>query len=279
MAPCLSTICRRIRKNRTSKIIAIVDNMLPHEKRPGDYIFSKYFTKSVDAFIAMSEKVYHDITIFDSQKPKKVTPHPIYDHYGKIEEREAALNKLDLPLKNRYLLFFGFIRDYKGLDLLLKAFADPYFSNKKIKLIIAGEFYSNKEKYLEMIKELGIKKRLILRTDFIPDTEVQNYFNACDLVAQPYKEATQSGVTQIGYHFNKPMLVTNVGGLPEIIAHMKIGYVVEPQPEKITESIIDFYENSRAKTFIENIFEEKKKFEWDKMTSAIYELKKEISDE
>lgn len=276
MAPGLGTICRRIRKNKHSKIIALVDNIIPHETRPGDKIFTKYFTKSVDAFIAMSGSVYSDLNLFDIKKQKKLTPHPIYDHYGEIEKREVALEKLNLDSDFRYILFFGFIRNYKGLDLLLEAFSDPYFNSGKIKLIIAGEFYSNKEFYIKLIQKLNIKNRVVLKTDFIPDSVVQNYFNAADLVAQPYKSATQSGITQIGYHFNKPMLVTNVGGLSEIIPHMKVGYVVEPNTESIKEALIDFFENQRISLFTQNIQAEKKRFAWEKMTTTIYNLKNEL---
>ena len=163
-------------------------------------------------------------------------------------------------------MFFGFIRDYKGLDLLLKAFSNSYFKPNRIKLIVAGEFYADESKYLDLIKELNLEDDVILRTSYISNKEVQYYFNSADIVAQPYKSATQSGVTQIGYHFNKPMLVTNVGGLAEIIPHMKVGYVVEPNPEEIANALIDFFENNRIEDFTENILKEKERFSWDKMT-------------
>ena len=272
MGMSLGTICRFVKKNRYTKIISIVDNFIPHEKRPGDSFLSKYFAKKIDGFIAMSGSVLNDLEQFDSSTPKKYTPHPIYDHYGIIESRETALAKLDLPLKNRYILFFGFIRDYKGLDLLLQAFTHSFFKKNNIKLLVAGEFYADENKYLQLIKDLKVEEQVILRTDYIPNDEVQNYFNAADIVAQPYKSATQSGVTQIGYHFNKPMLVTNVGGLSEIIPDMKIGYVVPVDPDKITNALIDFYEKERKEQFTNNIVEEKKRFSWDKMTETIFSL-------
>ena len=210
------------------------------------------------------------------KKPKILTPHPVYDHYGNIEAREIALEKINLSKEDRYILFFGFIRDYKGLDLLLKAFSNSYFKPNRIKLIVAGEFYTEEEKYTNLINELNLEDEVILRTDYISNTEVPNYFNAADIVAQPYKSATQSGVTQIGYHFNKSMLVTNVGGLPEIIAHMKIGYVVPPDPEKIADALIDFFKNKRKEEFTINIKKEKERFSWDKMTSAIFRLAEQI---
>ncbi len=278
MSMSLGTICRIVKLNRHTKIISIADNIIPHEKRPGDKMLCKYFIRSVDGFITMSESVLNDLGKFNFKKPKILTPHPVYDHYGKIEDRETALANINLSKEDRYILFFGFIRDYKGLDLLLEAFSNSYFKPNRIKLIVAGEFYADEEKYLEIIKKLELEDDVILHTDYIPNTEVPNYFNGADIVAQPYKSATQSGVTQIGYHFNKPMLVTNVGGLPEIIPHMKIGYVVPPEADKIAESLIDFFENNRKVDFEKNILKEKERFNWDKMTSAIFQLFEEIKD-
>jgi D-inositol-3-phosphate glycosyltransferase len=169
-------------------------------------------------------------------------------------------------------LFFGFIRDYKGLDLLLKAMADERMKKLNVKLIVAGEFYTDAKPYAELIKELGIRDKLILKTDFIPDSEVRNYFCAADMVVQPYKHATQSGVTQICYHFNRPMLVTNVGGLPEIVPHGKVGYVVEPNPIAIADALVDFYANHREFTMRDNIKVEKKKYAWSEMLNKIYEV-------
>lgn len=276
MAMSLGSICRKIRKNNYTKIIALTDNLIPHEKRIGDNFLIRYFTRSVDAFVAMSESVLNDIKIFDKLKPKKLTPHPIYDHYGTIETREVALKKLNLTVSARYILFFGFIRDYKGLDLLLQAFSDKYFVQNNIKLIVAGEFYSNEDKYISLIKELGITERVILRTEFIPNSEVQNYFNAADIVVQPYKSATQSGVAQIAYHFHKPILVTNVGGLAEIVPHEKVGYVVAPEPDEITNALIDFFSRNRKIEFEKNLANEKQRFSWDKMTNTFYELINEL---
>jgi glycosyltransferase involved in cell wall biosynthesis len=162
------------------------------------------------------------------------------------------------------------------LDLLLKAFSNPYFKPNRIKLIVAGEFYADEIKYRELIKELNLEDDVILRTSYISNTEVQHYFNSADIIAQPYKSATQSGVTQIGYHFNKPMLVTNVGGLAETIPHMKVGYVVEPNPEEIAKALIDFFENNRLEDFSVNIVNEKERFSWDKMTNSIYKLASQI---
>lgn len=278
MGMSLGSICRQVKKNGHTHIISIADNIIPHEKRPGDQWLSRYFVRQVDGFIAMSESVLKDLSLFDVRKPRKFTPHPVYDHYGKIESREAALKKLNLDARNRYVLFFGFIRDYKGLDLLLEAFDDDWFRDHGIKLIVAGEFYSNEEKYRQSIEKLKRDRQIILKTDYIPNDEVKNYFNAADLVAQPYKSATQSGVTQIGYHFNKPMLVTNVGGLPEIIRDGTAGYVVPPRSEDIRNALKDFFGNNREKAFSQNVIKEKERFKWERMTETIYELINELNN-
>lgn len=279
MAMSLGTICKLVKKNGHTKVISIVDNIIPHEKRPGDKFLSNYFIQNVDGFIAMSRSVLTDLELFDTSKPKLFSPHPIYNHYGKIEPRETALQKLNLDSQFKYILFFGFIRDYKGLDLLLEAFANEYFNQNNIKLIVAGEFYTDETKYLKRIEDLNLNDRVILKTDYIPNSEVENFFNAADIVAQPYKSATQSGVTQIGYHFNKPMLVTNVGGLSEIIPNGKAGYVVPPLAENIKEALIDFFENHRAEKFIQQVKKEKERFSWDKMTKTIYELAENLQSE
>lgn len=272
MAPCFGTIARQIRKNNHSKIICIADNIIPHEKRPGDITLTRYFINSIHGIVAQSKSVYNDVFKFTGELPVKLCPHPMFDNFGEILERKEALKMLGLDPSFRYILFFGFIRDYKGLDLLLKAISDKRFEKKNIRLLVAGEFYTNEEPFMSLIDELGIEDKIILRTSFIADNEVNKYFCASDIIAQPYKHATQSGVTQIGYHFNKPMLVTNVGGLPEIIPHNVIGYVVDPDEKAIADSLIDFFSSDKKSTFETNILEEKKKFRWSAMTGAIKEV-------
>ena len=273
MAPCLGTISKIVGKK--TKVVALVDNAIPHEAHFTDKILTRYFVKRVHAFLAMSQQVVRDIQGFDKKKPKAFSPHPLYDHFGDKVARKEALQALQLSEEDRHVLFFGLIRDYKGLDLLLKAFADERLRERKIKLLVAGEFYANEEKYRALIKELDLEDRLHLDARFVPDEEVGNFFGAADLVAQPYKSATQSGVTQIGYHFEKPMLVTNVGGLAEIIPNEKVGYVVEPGPTEIADKILDFFDNKRSEEFTQNLLKEKKKYEWAKMTATIRDLAEE----
>lgn len=277
MAPCLGKISRMVKQNGKTKVISILDNIIPHEKRLGDFFLARYFVNSVDGFIAMSESVLTDLKKFDEKKPRVFSPHPLFDNFGEAINKAEAYEKLGLPLNEEYILFFGFIRDYKGLDLLLQAMADERIRNLNVKLIVAGEFYTDAKPYADLIQQLGIRDKLILKTDFIPDSEVRNYFCAADMVVQPYKHATQSGVTQICYHFDRPMLVTNVGGLPEIVPNGKVGYVVEPNPKAIADAIIDFYSNHREFVMRDNIKLEKKKYAWSEMLNKIFEVQKTIA--
>lgn len=274
MGPALGTILRRVRKNKHTRIICIADNVIPHEKRFGDKPFTRYFLKSCDAFITMSEKVMSDLRQFQKEKPAKQVAHPLYDNFGDIIPKEAARKQLGLPENENIILFFGFIRRYKGLDMLLEAIA---FIKKnhpealRFKLMVAGEFYEDEKSYQDQIDRLGIREHLILRTDFIPDSEVKYYCCAADAVIQPYRNATQSGVTPLAYHFEKPMVVTNVGGLPALVPDEKVGLVVEPNPEAIAAGILRFYQLGED-FFIPHLRSEKQKYSWEKMCSEIREL-------
>jgi len=272
MAPSTGTICRIAKKNKRTKIIAIVDNLIPHEKRIGDKLFIKYFLKQTDGLLAMSDCVLNDFSLFDQKKPRILSPHPIYDHYGEELTKKEALTLLGLDTAKEYILFFGFIRDYKGLDFLLEAYASEKIDKTKYHLLIAGEFYSNEEKYRTLINTLNINDYVHVFSEYIPENEVNRFFCAASIIAQPYKSATQSGVTQIGYHFGKPMLVTNVGGLSEIIEHGKCGYVVSPTPKAIEEALLDFFENSKENEYSAEVKKAKEKFSWTNFSKAIIEL-------
>ncbi|MBN1819297.1 MAG: glycosyltransferase [Prolixibacteraceae bacterium] len=280
MAPCFGTIARFIRKNKHTRIVSIADNIIPHEKRIGDRSLTSYFMNAIDGMVPMSKSVKEDIKIFRKDLPVKLCPHPVFDNFGESINREEALEKLELESDFIYFLFFGFIRDYKGLDWLLEAFSEERLREFPVKLIVAGEFYSDPSPYLDLIDNLDIADLIILKTEFIPDDDVKIYFSAADLVVQPYKSATQSGVTQIGYQFDKPMLVTKVGGLPEIIPDQVIGYVVEPKPKAIANALYDFLKNKRKQEFTENVKKEKQKFLWSSMVSAILEVwNKTVNDD
>ncbi|MCL2414300.1 MAG: glycosyltransferase [Bacteroidales bacterium] len=271
MAPCFGTIARLVKRNNHTKIATIVDNMIPHEKRFFDTWFSKYFVKPIDAFIVMSQSVKNDVQKF-SQKPCILTPHPMFDNFGTSISREKALQHMNLSNEFRYLLYFGFIRRYKGLDLLLEAFADERLKKIPVKLIVSGEFYEDSKPYFDIIEKHNLHDRIILKTDFVPDDEVANYFCCADLITLPYRDATQSGVTQIAYYFEKPMLVTNVGGLPEIVPNGKSGYTVEPNSQAIADALVDFFDNKNPDFFTQTLREERKRFEWSELTRAIENL-------
>lgn len=271
MGPCLGTILRLIQRNKHSKIIGLIDNIIPHEKRFGDRPLAQYFASACSAFVVMSRAVEVEMQSF-TKRPIAYIPHPIYDTYGEKCERLAALKTLQLDENQRYILFFGFIRHYKGLDLLIEAMGTEGVKKMNLKLIVAGEFYEDEKIYKEKIADLNLENSVILHADFIPTDAVRYYFAAADLVVQPYRTATQSGISQVAYHFEKPMIVTNVGGLPEIVPHGKAGYVVEPTPLSIADALIDFYENNRINDFNEGVIAQKKRFSWKAMTDEFLNL-------
>ncbi len=272
MGPAFGTILRGIRKNRHTKVISILDNVIPHEKRPGDIPFIRYFLKPVDAFLSMSHEVLKDLRRFEPHKPALFSPHPVYDVYGTAISKMEARNLLHLPTTGKYILFFGFIRKYKGLDILLEAMADERIAAEGIQLIVAGEYYGDKEAYESQIDKLQIRDRLHLFTDFIPNSEVRSYFSAADCVVQPYRTATQSGISQIAYHFEKPMIVTNVGGLPEIVPDNKVGFITPPDAGAIADAILRFYRENKEEDFAKNLQEEKKKYSWEHFRDNIMKL-------
>ena len=274
MGPCLGTILRKVKKNKFTRITCIADNIIPHEKRFGDKAFTKYFIKPVDGFIAMSFSVMNNINSIAPQKPAFYVPHPLYDHFGDKVDCKLAREHLQLPADAKIVLFFGFIRHYKGLDILLDAIAllqkDPETADQ-YKFLIAGEFYEDRKPYDEQIQRLGIASALIMHTHFIADEEVKYYLSASDLVVQPYRSATQSGVTPLAYHFEIPMLVTNVGGLSAMVPDRKVGLVTKPDAASIAAKIPVFFETGAAH-FIPGIQEEKKKYSWQTMVYALMKL-------
>ena len=283
MGPCLGSIIRIVKQNKHTKIVCIADNIIPHEKRVGDVPFTKYFVAAIDAFITMSEKVLGDLTQFAPGKPAQFVAHPLYDNFGEKISKEEARKYLGIALDEKILLFFGFIRKYKGLDILLDAMKILKVSSEKLsvsdnlplradcKLLIAGEFYEDRKAYDEQIERLGIKDSLILKTAFIADSEVKYYLCAADVVVQPYRSATQSGVTPLAYHFEKPMIVTNVGGLPSLVPDDKVGLIAEPMAESIATKIQEYFQKGAAH-FLPNLIEEKKKYSWSKMVQTIFEV-------
>ncbi len=276
MAPALGWINRRVRKKSEIRVISLTHNVRPHEQRLPDRLLARYYFNSCDAFITLSSSSLAELQEIKPDHPAAFIPHPMYDHFGERVSREGALDHLNFDTQYQYLLFFGMIRKYKGLDLLYHALANEKLEKLNLKLIVAGEFYEDRSTYEKLAKELGIAEKLIITDQFIPNQEVKYYFSASDMVIQPYRSATQSGITQIAYHFNKPMLVTNVGGLPEIVPDRKVGYVTAVDPDAIAVAIQDFYENRRVAAFEKNIEEEKKRFTWEAMVEGIEEMVRKI---
>lgn len=259
MGPCLGTVLRIVRffSAKPPTITGLVDNIVPHEKRVGDQAFARYFIGASDNFVVMSKSVGQQIQSF-SKKVVRYAPHPLYDTYGETMPKSAARRLLGLPEDKHLLLFFGFIRKYKGLDLLLEALA----KTSNIHAIVAGECYGDWAVYQRIIDDNKLTNRVHLFTDFIATDHVKRFFSAADLVVQPYKSATQSGISQIAYHFEKPMIVTNVGGLAEIVADGISGYVVAPEAGAIAAAVVDFFDNERATALQAGVVAEKKRFSW-----------------
>ncbi|HVI46669.1 MAG TPA: glycosyltransferase [Chitinophaga sp.] len=272
MGPALGAMLRRGKKGSNTKVVAVLDNVIPHEKRPGDVPFTRYFLKPVDAFIAMSQSVLNDLRTFEPVKPASLIPHPIYDNYGPKISKEEARSQLKLQPGKRYVLFFGFIRQYKGLDLLLQAMADERMKKLDVHAIVAGEYYEDAAPYLQLLEQLQLGDRVIMHTDFIPNDAVKNYFCAADLVVQPYKSATQSGISQIAYHFDKPMVVTKVGGLVEMVPDGVVGFQADPDPASIAAAIEKYFANNREPDMVAALQQEKQQYSWSRLANEIKKL-------
>ncbi len=276
MGPALGTILRIVSKNKHTRIITIADNILPHEKRPGDAAFTRYFIKPVHAFITMSDEVMADLKQLTSKRALRLH-HPLYDNYGEGISRKDALQHLNLPLDKKYALFFGFIRKYKGLDLLLEAMADKRLAVAGIQLIIAGEYYGDKEFYENIIMKHNLSDRVHRFTDFIPNDEVKLYFCASDCVVLPYRSATQSGITQVAYHFERGMVATNVGGLPESVTDGETGFICEPTPESIADALLEFFTPGGLPHLEANLAARRQQYSWKTFAESLISFASELN--
>lgn len=271
MAPCFGTIARLARRNGHTRFLCQIDNVEPHEHHFFDRPFNHWFLGSMDGFVYMSEQVHGELKAYTSA-PALFSPHPRFENYGEPIDRQAACGRLSLDPQRRYALFFGLIRDYKGLDWLLEAWArlrrerriDP-----SLKLIVAGEFYTDKEPYLRRIAEPDLKGEVILCDRFIPDEEVKYYFSAADFLVLPYKTATQSGVTQIAYQFRLPVVVTRVGGLAEIVPDDRAGFVCDPSVEGVAAAVERIADPAILSRFRSNMERERERFSWEEMCRQI----------
>ena len=276
-APCYSIIERIAKRNGKTRTVALVHNMIPHEPSLLDKLFAPFYVRSTDGFVALSESVVQDINRLDKNaKPKTSYPHPIYDHYGEQMSKEEACQTLNLNPEKQYMLFFGLVRAYKGLDLLLDAFGKVKNQLPNLQLIIAGEFYEDEDKYQSQIESNQLTDRVIIKNEFIADADLRKYFGVADLIVQPYKTATQSGVTQVAFHFEKPMLVTNVGGLGEIVHDHKMGYAVEPNADAIAEALTDYYTHSRQANYTEYLIKQKDNYSWAKLAESFVQIYNKI---
>ena len=273
-APCYGIIERIVKGNGKTRCVALVHNMIPHEPSLLDKLFAPFYVKSTDGFVALSDSVVRDIDRLDKHnKPKTFSPHPIYDHYGERMPKAEACKALNLDVDKDYMLFFGLVRAYKGLDLLLDAMGKIHTKMPNLRLLVAGEFYEQEELYRKQIADNGLTDKVIIRNEFIPDADLRKYFGAANLIVQPYKTATQSGVTQVAFHFEKPMLVTNVGGLGEIVHDHQMGYATEPNADAIADAIVDYYENNRQEDYTQYLILEKEKYSWSILTKVFVKIK------
>ena len=263
-----------IKSNGHTKILAITDNVIPHERKFFDAAFTNYFLPVCDGFLTMSESVKQDLVDLKLKQPMVYVPHPMYDTFGPAISKTEAKQKLRFDANTNYLLFFGFIRKYKGLGLLLDAFADERLKDLNLKLIIAGEFYEDKTPYLQQIEKLNFQNKVMVCDDFIPNNQVSTYFCASDVVIQPYLNATQSGVTQIAYYYNKPMIVTNVGGLAELVPNNKVGFVCEVDKDQIVQAIFNYFTQQKEQAFAQAMEHEKQRFTWPNLCNQLLNLVK-----
>jgi glycosyltransferase involved in cell wall biosynthesis len=274
--PCLGTIARVLRRrNRNVKIVAITDNIIPHEPNLLDKVLTRYFVNSVSRYVTLSQAVMAELKDYSTTLKVVFTPHPLYDNFGEAVSKDEACSGIGVDPKYTNLLFFGFIRDYKGLDILLEAFEKVLEQNKSVRLMIVGEFYGNKEKYLPIIEKEGLAEYIYLNDNYIENSEVYKYFCASDILVQPYKTASQSGVSQVAYHFNKPMIVTNVGALPEMVPDGRVGFVTNVDSNEVADAILKYIEYSDKDFFIRNIQKEKEKYSWEVFVSNLMSVFKE----
>ena len=265
-AVCLSVISK-ILKKKSIFIIGWVDNVNPHESIPFQKQLTSFFIKSCDSFLVMSKSVEKTLLEYPAARKKDVvfSPHPIYNVFGPIINKLEARKRIGISnsdIHGNFILFFGLIRKYKGLDLLLDVMGSSIIKKMNIKLIVAGEFYDSKERYVKKIKLLNIDSSVLLHDCYIPNEKVVHYFCAADIVVQPYLSATQSGVSMVACNFNKPMVLTNVGGLSEYVNDKVDGYLVDVNKAAIISALKDYYLNKREKQFVSAIKTKKSSYSW-----------------
>ena len=277
-APCFGTIAKLVKRHTRSKILFICDNIIPHERRPGDVFWTKYAFKQADVFIVQSDSVERDLLHYFPHSRYRKVAHPVYENFGSLISKEQARSALRISVEN-IILYFGYVRAYKGLMVLLdaiKLIKDRILERSNginPVVLIVGEFYDGEEKYRSRVRELGIASYVRFVPEYIPTEKVSVYFSAADVVVLPYLSATQSGIVQIAYHFEKPVIATNVGGLAEVVLDDKTGFIVPPgNPQALAEAILKYYREEKEQTFSANIKLEKHKYSWDHVIQNIEDL-------
>ena len=272
-APCFRWIAKLAKRSTSAKVLFICDNVIPHERRPGDQLLTKYVFKQADFFIVQSDVVEADLKrYFPGSKYLKI-PHPVYEIFGAALPKDEARQALNLTDK-RVMLFFGYVRAYKGLHTLLDAMPSV-LRQLEARLLVVGEFYEEERAYREKIRQLGLENGVTVVSDYVPNEEVRLYFSAADVVVLPYVSATQSGIVQIAYNFNKPVIATKVGGLPEAVRDGETGFLVPPEsPQALAEAIVRFYQENREQEFQERVKTVKQEYSWERFVLAIEELMK-----
>lgn len=259
-----------------AKIISVMHNVIPHEKRTGDDFLTRFYLKQNDGFAVLNEKSKDDLLKLKPDAKYIVLPHPLYDHYGNKIEKTEARRELGIPPDKKVMLFFGLIRSYKGVDLILEALAEL---DKSYYLIIAGEVYGSFDKYKEIIKKNLLENRVLLQTKFIPESEIALYFSAADVCVLPYRSGTQSGIEGVSYHFGLPVIVTDVGGLKETVEKYNTGLIVSrPEAALLKEAVKKYFEGdlSLRRSLETNIAEYKKQYSWDKFSGELEKFCKGI---
>ena len=273
--PCFGTIAKLVKRGTHTKVLFICDNIIPHERRPGDVVFTKYAFSAADYFIVQSKSVERDLNMYFPNSTYRLVPHPVYENFGMPIPKEEARAKLNIKQKN-ILLFFGYVRAYKGLDTLIdamKLMRDMGYAMWDMSVFIVGEFYDDEKKYRQQVKDLNLESSIRFVSEYVPNDEVAKYFCASDVVVLPYRSATQSGIVQIAYNFNKPVIATDVGGLSETVLHERTGYIVPPEnPGALAEAIIKFYDEQKQEEFSRNVQEEKKNYSWEHFVNQIEEM-------
>jgi glycosyltransferase involved in cell wall biosynthesis len=269
--PSFGTIAKFAKRGTRTKVLFICDNVIPHEHRPGDAAFTRFAFNQADFFIVQSETVERDLVTFKPGARYRKVPHPVYNLFGEPVDRLQARNTLGIQRKH-LLLFFGYVRPYKGLNVLLQAMAQ-LTTKLDVELLVVGEFYEGEGAYRNQIRELGLNGNVTLHPEYVSNRDVRTYFSAADVVVLPYLSATQSGIAQIAYNFNKPVIATDVGGLGEVLLNGKTGFLVPPNDAAaLADAIQRFFADRKEEEFARNVGQEKEKYTWGAMVRAIESL-------